>query len=171
MKWLSELFKSKPKQDEAPGPASEPELGLKCEKHQVTGVKYHTGAIMALAQPNPDYKKSTSALQKEGCIYKAIYANKWSIRTVELAPEPDNPHDPKAVKVIADGQHIGYIKAGSCARIHKLLQENRIVRVTCEIGGGEGKTLIPDEDSSVERYIVEQDSSILWAKISIFTRP
>lgn len=44
-----------------------------------------------------------------------------------MIEEPDNPEDPNAIKVVMDGEPIGYIKAGSCARVKKLIREERIV--------------------------------------------
>lgn len=32
---------------------------------------------------------------------------------VEIEPEPDNPHDPNALKVLVSGEHVGYVPRGS----------------------------------------------------------
>ena len=42
---------------------------------------------------------------------------------VELVPEPDNPHDPNAIKVIMNGQHIGYVPKEKTADIKKILPD------------------------------------------------
>jgi hypothetical protein len=39
----------------------------------------------------------------------------------ELVLEPDNPHDPKACKVMLDGQHIGYLKRSTAKSLNKRL--------------------------------------------------
>lgn len=31
---------------------------------------------------------------------------------VKFEPEPDNPHDPNALKVLVDGEHVGYVPRG-----------------------------------------------------------
>jgi hypothetical protein len=40
-----------------------------------------------------------------------------------LVPEPDNPHDPRAIKMLdATGtEHVGYVPAELCADLHELL--------------------------------------------------
>ena len=142
----------------APGPSG------KVENYQLTGVEDHLSAVMAMAKPNPDYKKPVAVLQREGCILQTVFENKWDQREAELAPEPD---DPKTIKVLVAGAVIGQVKAGSCAHIHKLLQAERIERVTCQFGGGEGKMLVPDEDSVREAYNLEKAGTVVWAKVSL----
>ena len=70
---------------------------------------------------------------------------------------------------MVDGAHIGYIKAGSCAHIHKLLRENRIENITCLIGGGREKELVPDDDIDGEsvRYSLEKDEIPFYARLTI----
>ena len=63
--------------------------------------------------------------------------------SLELIPEPENEHDPNAIKVIVDGQHIGYVPADKCAKVKKILSktitETRFVHEENE-----------DEDGDVE---------------------
>lgn len=42
---------------------------------------------------------------------------------VELVPEPDNKHDPNAIKVIMNGQHIGYVPKEKTADVKKILPD------------------------------------------------
>ena len=44
--------------------------------------------------------------------------------TIELIPEPENPFDPNAVKVIVDGKKSGHIASKYCKRILNILQEH-----------------------------------------------
>jgi hypothetical protein len=57
-----------------------------------------------------------------------------------LEPEPTNPHDPNAIRVLAAGRHVGYLSREDAVRYGpavRLLRENGRVLV-CEavIGGG-----------------------------------
>lgn len=140
------------------------------EHHNLAEVENYRSAVLALAKPNADYQKTKSALQKEGRVQENIYEYTWQKFPAVLEPEPDNPDNPKALKVLVGGQLIGYIKFGSCAHIHKLLHENRIDGMSCEFGGGKYKTLIPDYDSSRERYELESDAQRLWANLTITTK-
>lgn len=141
------------------------------ENHQLAGVKYYTETVLSLARPNANYSKSKAALQRAKCINTTVPEYTWPVRLAELEPEPDNPHDPNAIKVTVAGQCIGYIKAGSCARIHKLLREDRIVGSTVQLGGGRGKILIPDDSSSSERYVLQERDTVYWADLTLHIKP
>lgn len=136
------------------------------ETHRVAGTSFRQEAIESLGVKNPGFLKSSEALRKAGLVDKSVYEYDFAPKQVELQPEPDNPHDSKAIKVIVDGVHIGYIKAGSCAHIHKLLKADGIKRISCFIGGGECKRLYYDEDDG---YTLEQDSIPFYAKLTIYT--
>jgi hypothetical protein len=57
-----------------------------------------------------------------------------------LEPEPTNPHDPNAVRVVVDGQMVGYLERALAARLQPALLEleRRGVRVAapCHAVGG-----------------------------------
>lgn len=159
----------------APAPAPEPAPAPqgKTEKHQVTGIKYYMDAIMSLAKPNPDYTKNKEALQRAGLTETTVTEYTWPVYEAELEPEPDNPHDPNAIKVLANGLVVGYIKAGSCARVLKRIREDRIERMTIQFGGGRGKILVQDIDNSVKRqlYTVEERNTVYWANLFLHLKP
>jgi hypothetical protein len=43
----------------------------------------------------------------------------------ELIPEPDNPHDPKAIRVVVSGQCVGYLSRGVARLYGKRIREMR----------------------------------------------
>ena len=137
------------------------------ETHKVAGVSYRQDALQALGTKNPDYAKTKRDLEDEGLTDEWVYEYTFSPKKVELIHEPDNPYSEngKAVKVVVDGQHIGYIKSGSSAHVLKLIQEGRIQRVDGFIGGGRKKQLAWDDDN--EKYVVEQDSLPFYARLTI----
>ena len=118
------------------------------------------GVIEKLLDENTDYSLSKRELIEQGFTNERIYKRGVYNNFAVLEPEPENPTDPKAIKVLTEGVHIGYIKAGSCAHIHKALREGRIERAVVEIKGGEYKILLEDFDEeggsvySLERYTV-----------------
>ncbi len=136
------------------------------ETHKVAGTNYRQDAIKAMGTKNPDYAKTERALRDAGLTDEWVYEYEFAPQKVELVPEPDNPHDPKAIKVVVDGVHIGYIKAGSCAHVHKLLDADRIARITCFIGGGKSKGLIQDCEGE---YILEEGETPFHARLTITT--
>lgn len=139
------------------------------ETHKVAGTSFRQDAIRGMGVKNPDFAKTKQALQDAGLTDKWVYEYEFTPDKVELLPEPDNPADPKAVKVVVDGTHIGYIKAGSCAHIHKLLAADRIQCITCFIGGGKCKRLFWDEDD--RRYVLDRDETPFYARLSITVAP
>lgn len=132
------------------------------QNYNVTGISHYTSNILKLATKNPAY-----ALSKKEIIAKKLYDQKifeytFAPQKTELIPEPTNPHDPNAIKVVIDGQLVGYVKTGSCARILKLIKENRIARIDGEIYGGnykmfyDGELLTEKGNFKVRISIVEQ---------------
>lgn len=132
----------------------------KVEHHRIAGTSFRLGVIEKLLDENTDYSLSKRELIEQGFTNERIYKRGVYNNFAVLEPEPENPTDPKAIKVLTEGVHIGYIKAGSCAHIHKALREGRIERAEVEIKGGEYKILLEDFDEegesvySLERYTV-----------------
>lgn len=164
--WWLALLRMASRRTTKPAPRRIPEKqNPNIERHRVAGINYRTNVVKALAVENPDYWKTKKQLIAAGLVDLSVYEYNFDPMKAELVPEPDNPHDPKAIKVIVEGQHIGYIKSGSCAHVHKLLQAGQIARVTCQIGGGRYKYLAQDEDDGT--YTLESDESPFSAKIAI----
>lgn len=134
----------------------------KRQMHNVTGISHYTNNILKLATKNPAYALSKKEIIAKKLCDQKIFEYSFAPQKTELIPEPTNPHDPNAIKVVIDGQHVGYIKAGSCARILKLMKENRIARIDGEIYGGNHKMIYDDElltekgSLKIRIYIIEQ---------------
>ena len=145
-----------------------PRSKQKTETHKVAGVSFRQGAIMSIAEENADYSMTKRKLIAEDLTDEWIYEYEFYPHQVELVPEPDNPKDSKAIKVVVDRQHIGYIKAGSCAHIHNLIKDDKILKLTCEIKGGRRKMVQEDVDEwGKSSYSVETDSIPFYATLSI----
>lgn len=56
-----------------------------------------------------------------------------------LEPEPDNPHDPEAVKVLLEGRHVGYLSREDARRygpaVRLLLERGRVLACDAVVGG------------------------------------
>ena len=151
-------------------PPPKPQPETKVEKHRVAGTSFRLDAIKAMGVVNMDYDKSKRELIEDGLTGERIYRTDYFANVTTLEPEPDNPEDPKAIKVVVDGVHIGYIKAGSCAHIHKVLREGRLERVRCEIKGGPYKILLEDydaDDLGEPTYTLERDTAPMHAELYI----
>lgn len=77
------------------------------EKHfktDIAGISHHKKAFYSLDLEKDDY-------------------------VTELVEEPTNKYDPNAIKVIVDGQHIGYIPAKKCAKVKSILHSGKVKEI------------------------------------------
>lgn len=65
---------------------------------------------------------------------QAIYAALAKGDELQLQLDPANPHDPLAVKVIADGTHVGYIPREMSAVFHLVGVGADVIAVVSEVG-------------------------------------
>lgn len=135
----------------------------------VAGVSFREQDILEMADESDEYTWSKKEIIDECYTNDKLWRYYWDPKQVELVPEPDNQYDPNAVKVMVDGVHIGYIKKGSCKHVLRLLEEDRIRRITCTIGGGPYKVVWEEYDDEKDRdvYTLEKDESPIWAKLKI----
>ena len=104
--------------------------------YRITGISHYQAAFNAMRKErNPDYSLSKAAIIKKKLCGKTIYEYTFCPQSVCIVPEPDNPVDKNAIKVVADGATIGYIKAGSCAHLLKVIREGRICSIRYKISG------------------------------------
>ena len=174
---LSKLFKkpklepvtvAPPKPVETPVPEA-PKKTTKEATYRVTGISHYEDNIMALSSKNDDYKLSKRDLIDYGYVNERVWEYDFYPLKAELVPEPDNPHDPKAIKVLVDGLHVGYIKSGSCAHLLRMIREDGIVKIDVKIGGGRYKYLdcVDYTESGKEIYEMERDTVPLYVHLII----
>lgn len=146
---------AQPASDQQPSQPSAPD---NVKTYHAVGMNYRLDELLSLGIENEDYHKSKKYFVENGLTDQRIYEYDFYPLKIELVPEPDNPHDPRAIKVVVDGVHVAYIKAGSCAHLLKVIQENRITKIDCEIRGGKYKYVACeyDEDGN-EEYTVDKD--------------
>ena len=157
-KWLKKLVPSL-RETNQPNTPAKPTLmpvPFTFERHKVAGISFRTEALLSIGTKNPDYDLTWEQLIEEGLTDERVYRTEFYPNQCEVIPEPINPEDPHAIKVLADGVHIGYIKKGSCAHIYKLLREGRVVSISCDIGGGAYK-FIQTTDNEVDMEYDEDD--------------
>lgn len=163
---------AEPTTEDVPLEPSEPKVEepqKKIEKHRVAGVSFREDAIKDLMGENSAYFFTKNELVDSGYIGERIYKMWPYYGAAILEPEPDNPEDPKAIKVMTAGVHVGYIKSGSCAHIHKVLREGRLETATIEIDGGDYKIVLEDYDDYTDKstYSLEKDSVPIHAVLTL----
>lgn len=141
----------------------------KVKTYKVAGVTQYVDNIMNLATLNPYYGMSKRELVDEGMTGEKVWRYDFYPEKIQLEPEPDNAFDPNAIKVIVDGEHVGYIKSGSCAHLLKVIKENRIVSIRGTIGGGAYKYVSEeyDDEKDKEIYTLEKDSVNYFVHLEI----
>ena len=157
---LSAIFKKKTQE-----PA---QTDKKTVRHSVAGTSFRQDAILAMGKKNPDFALTKRDLFKRG-RETPVYEYTFNPKKAELVPEPENPHDPNAIKVLVDGVHVGYIKSGSCAHLLKVIREDRIEKIEVRIFGGKSKCLTTyDADAKrLEDYELVKDSSPFGVSLQI----
>ena len=119
--------------------------------YPVKGVYYNKTALRSMMKPNRMYSYGKRDLIDCGCADTRIFEYTIEGEPVELVPEPDNPHDPNAIRVVIGGQKVGYIAAKDCPHILKLIKANRINGIHYVVQGGRYKELVEDYDPDRDR--------------------
>lgn len=146
-----------PQKEPQPQQPTRPAESAKEQTYRVAGVTNYVDNIMRLSSENEDYSLSKRELVEDGQIEEKIWKYEFYPRKVELVPEPDNQYDPDAVKVIVDGEPVGYIKRGSCKHVLNLLANDGIASITCQIGGGPYKYISEDYDDDLDKEVYTMD--------------
>lgn len=134
--------------------------------YNVTGIQHYMDNILSLSYDNPDYEMSKREIIDSGMTDEKIWKYGFYGKNAEVIPEPDNPYDPKAIKVIIDGKHVGYIKSGACPHLLKVINENRVRRILCSIGGGRYKEVYEDEYN--DSFEIEHGEKNYFVKLTVY---
>ena len=137
--------------------------------YKVTGLSHYEDNILAMRIENEDFQLSRQELIDDDRVDERVWEYEFFPIRAELVPEPDNPHDPKAIKVLVDDQHVGYIKEGSCAHLLKVMAEGRVEKINVEIGGGRYKILhlVDCTEDGKDVYELDRDAVPLYVHLSI----
>ena len=95
---------------------------------------------VSMGRRNRDYWDLTdSQLAEKYPDDKRVWAYSFPRVPCDLIPEPDNPDDPNAVKIILDGQQVGYVPHLLCADVLSILKRPHEIRGS--ITGGPHKSV------------------------------
>ena len=131
----------------------------------VAGTSYRKKGISEIAWRNDEYNLSKKALVDDGYIDERVYKYDPATVTAELVPEPDNPYSSDAIKVVADGVHIGYVPNAKIKSVRKVLVSKNVKEISCEIYGGDYKIVEEDEDG---KYTLEIVDNNFGAEVTIY---
>lgn len=135
------------------------------EKHHVTGIQNYLDNLMKFSEENYAYSLSKKEMIDENFIDEREYQYCFYPKEIKLEPEPDNPYDSKAIKVLFDNVLVGYVKKGSCPHILKLLNSNKIVKVEADVYGGKYKKIYEED---YDHYALEKDEIDYGITLSVY---
>ena len=87
----------------------------------VAGTNYKKNEISSIMSGNPIYNLPDNTFIQKTEEYKRIYRFKYRRSYATLIPEPTNPHDSNAIKVLIDNVHVGYIPSEQCSSVKKIM--------------------------------------------------
>lgn len=146
--------------------------GISAHEYHVVGTQYYEKNITKIASPNPDYSMTKRDIIDCCMSDENIWKYSFSPISIQLVPEPTNPHDSNAIKVVIDGSHVGYIRSRECALVHDLIANNRIYGIKASITGGPYKSVNEDyNDNGKEVYTLERGTEDFSIDLEIECRP
>lgn len=141
---------------------------IKKERFRVAGVSFRQDSIADLGVENEYYHYTKQQIIDEMMDDEKIYEYEFFPQKTELIPEPDNPHDPNAIKVVIDNVLVGYIKTGSTAHVKNLLASSKISSIDAEISGGRYK--IVSYDSYDDKYTTESGKTDFHITVEVLLK-
>lgn len=140
---------------------------------RVVGTSFRQDAIMTFAEPNEGYGRSKRDRVEEDNDGDREYQYTFRVSSAQLVPEPENPHDPNAIRVDFDGTTVGYIQRSDCQKVRQLLDSGRIQSITPQIFGGKFKELAldpnfdSDKDPRFSDWEIINDETEIGARVTI----
>lgn len=125
--------------------------------YEVAGVSYYLDSLKSMMVPNYLYKYKKQELIDICQTDEPIYKETVEDGKLEIVPEPNNAHDPNAIKVLINGNLIGYIPAKDCEHLLEVIKNGNVVSTAYIISGGKYKMVSEDYDFSKDKstYSVE----------------
>lgn len=121
--------------------------GLIKEDYKVVGVSYYPDGIRAISHITPAWRKKNTP-DTSGPV--TVYKYEFDTKPVELIPEPENPHDKNAVKVVINGHKVGHISAEEAPHVKEILKRRDVKYISAVVNGGDRKTIYPNGDVLTE---------------------
>ena len=134
----------------------------KYEIFHVAGTSYRQDEIKSLIKgTNELYFSNSTKEYEECCAYDKVYKNTFNIKEVSVQPEPENQHDPNAIKVTLDGVDVGYIKKDDQERFNIMINLNLAHGVVADVKGGPYKKLYFNNDDKAKLISKSEDYYII----------
>lgn len=138
--------------------------GTISQEFAAAGVMKHQNIFRKYGDLNPDYNMTKKEFEENYC-YDDVYKYDFVGVSVDLEREPDNPVDPNAVKVLMEGELIGYIPKETAPHVAWLMDNDRIVDCEVRVVGGPLKRFDPAEET------IEKVPLNFGVRITLYVHP
>ena len=122
---------------------------------EVAGVAYRVDKLIELGDPSRNYDWSDEKILEKFGEGQRLYKYFFRGLKGDLVPDPENPHDPNAIRVELEGVLIGYVPAELCVDVKKLLDLG--YRPQINVRGGPVKWVeggkVYEEDKKLHVYV------------------
>ena len=113
---------------------------------EVEGVPGHASEIRErLVDENSDYSLGRKAIVDLGLAETMIYRYDGYSTDISFVPEPEDAHDPDALKVLIENVFIGYVPGKDLTKVKSLLDADGL-QTECSFTGGEYKIVHNEGD-------------------------
>lgn len=120
--------------------------GTVMREFSVAGVSTRQDVFKKAGYRNDEYSLSKKRIIDEGLEDVDIPQYEFGTVHIGLELEPENEHDPNAVKVLLNDEQIGYIPADDSEYVHDMMEDDRIADIDAKIVGGPLKRYNSDTD-------------------------
>lgn len=110
---------------------------------EVVGESYYKAQIAEFGTISQNYYWPQERLYEKFVEGDRVYKYNFPELDAQLVPEPQNPHDPNAIRVAVDGKTVGYVARDNTARISDIVR--RGLTVKANITGGPHKEILETE--------------------------
>lgn len=101
---------------------------------QAAGVYHHQGALISVASPGRGFDLPDDQFAERFSDGRSVYQYYFNNCVGALVPEPENPHDPNAIKVTLDGACVGYVPADLTGTVAALMAHNPAIKISARGG-------------------------------------
>ena len=120
--------------------------------------------LFDLLQSNPKFEWSTKELLKIGYAGKRVYKfySDYKMDEITLEPEPKNPTDKNAVKILLNGKFFGYVNKDDAPKIKQIIKKNSIIDLHLHNSGGPTRKIYENGHSSADKYEFDTTLTITY---------
>ena len=153
--WKAEAPESVPQAAQGTAPAPEDKRTAVDRSHYISGCEtvgesYYKDAIAELGTIDRNYYWPNERLYEKFVDGDRVYKFRFEDMDAELVPEPDNPHDPNAIRVDVNGKTVGHIARDNTAHIRELLESGATARA--KISAGPRKVITESDDGQLTAH-------------------